>query len=482
MAVGYKLATRGVLGSDMYAGFFGGDQHHFETLPLQHVLEALSFTLLGPGIAQARVVSVLAAIALAWSVGWLTFRWYGPAAAGIAELLLVAWRSDLTAAWTGLPLFGVARTARYDVLAVAFAWLAIAALDLGIRRPRATQNSGLLGLLTGILTGLATLSQFFGAFVLPVVFFASGRRSRRLCLAVLAGVTATLLPYAIYAARYFADARGQLSVFGDRFQIGLDSLIAEPGRYRHLIEGQFPGSPWLLVIGLFPALAYVGWRSREPEAVGERLLVLSTLCFGVGLALLDSTKASLYAVLLLPSICISLAAAAVALMKKAWRSGAIVRVASAAAAGIIAVSLAADSVAAYKLELSAADEVTPYLSYGQRIESFIEPGAAILGPEAWWWALHDHPYTSLRSLWFQWSATAHETGLDPNFVDLVTRGGAQQLIVNQNVRNDIRAFPQALQQQFWTFMDHCTSELANFDDANYRVIEIYQINQTCTPH
>src|SRR5262245_37457579 len=76
IAVAYKLATRGVLGSDLYAGFYGADQHFFITLPVQHVLEALSFWLFGAGIAQARGVSVAAGVAIVCTVGWLAYRWY----------------------------------------------------------------------------------------------------------------------------------------------------------------------------------------------------------------------------------------------------------------------------------------------------------------------------------------------------------------------------------------------------------------------
>ena len=140
MSVAYKLATQGVLGSDLFAGFFGADQHFFFVLPLQHVLEAISFRVFGPGVAQARWVSLVAGVSIVWLVGWLAYRWYGLGAAMLCELLLVAWPSDLTAAANGLPLFGVARTARYDVLAVAFAWLAIALLDLTLRRPRLRQR------------------------------------------------------------------------------------------------------------------------------------------------------------------------------------------------------------------------------------------------------------------------------------------------------------------------------------------------------
>src|SRR5216683_5569814 len=62
MAVAYKLASQGVLGSDLYAGFFGADQHFLITLPLQQVFEAASFRLFGTGVAQMRWVSLVAGV------------------------------------------------------------------------------------------------------------------------------------------------------------------------------------------------------------------------------------------------------------------------------------------------------------------------------------------------------------------------------------------------------------------------------------
>src|SRR3981189_2479125 len=60
MAVAYKLATQGVLGSDLYAGFYNADQHFMITLPLEHVFNAASFKIFGAGVAQMRWVSVVA--------------------------------------------------------------------------------------------------------------------------------------------------------------------------------------------------------------------------------------------------------------------------------------------------------------------------------------------------------------------------------------------------------------------------------------
>ena len=103
MAVAYKLATQGVLGSDLYAGFYNADQHFMITLPLEHVLNAAIFKAFGPGVAQMRWVAVVAGLALLWSVSWLSYRWYGLPTAVISGLLLVAWPSNVTSAPNGLP-------------------------------------------------------------------------------------------------------------------------------------------------------------------------------------------------------------------------------------------------------------------------------------------------------------------------------------------------------------------------------------------
>ncbi|HEX8969799.1 MAG TPA: hypothetical protein VF937_18090 [Chloroflexota bacterium] len=495
MAVGYKLSTQGVLGSDMYAGFFGGDQHHFETLPLQHFLEATSFRVLGPGVEQARLVSLLAAVTLIWVVGWLAFRWYGLGTAVVGELLLVAWRSNLTAASDGLPLLGVARTARYDVLGVAMAWLAIAALDLTLRRPTPWR-----GALTGVFAGLAALSQFFGAFTLPVVivmWVGSRRHTWRgaTLVGIGAGFAVVVVPFVLYALTNASDLVGQLAVYGDRgafLRPGflLENITTEPARYTQFltqwppvldISGSdlsvAPLSPWVLVIGIWPALVSIIWRRRSR---GDRLLLASLVCFGGLLLLLDQTKTPLYAILLLPTVCLCLAAAAVRVVT--WsldgfrRAG--LRLAVCGLAGVVGVCLALESVHAFQVDWMQASSVTPYLPLGEVIDSAITPGSPVLGPERWWWALHQHPYVSLRSIWFQWAALAAR-GQAPQFRDWVSRTHPDSVVVNINVRDDVRAFPAALQEQFWGFLDRCTTLTADIANPNYFETEVYAVNDDC---
>jgi 4-amino-4-deoxy-L-arabinose transferase-like glycosyltransferase len=479
ISVAYKLATQGVLGSDLFAGFFGADQHFFFVLPLQHVLEAATFRVFGPGVAQARWVSLVAGVSIVWLVGWLAYRWYGLATAIVCGLLLVAWPSDLTAAANGLPLFGVARTARYDVLAVAFAWLTIALLDLTLRRPRRVT-----GFVLGISCGLAALTTFLGAFVLPVVVLNRFRtRGQQPLYWVLAGTGLVLLPWAIQLVRYPADLAGQLAVFGARGDFlrpsfYLTNVLSEPSRYQGL---QLDSSSsvvgfWLLAVGIWPAVAYIGWRCWRWQAACDRILLSSLLTFAGLLLVLDQTKTPLYAIILFPSLCMALAVLLTTAVRTAWRHGWALRLASVTLTLGLVFGIGSDAVRDYQLSLAQSAAAGRYLDVGAEVEGSLEPGARVLGPERWWWALHDHPYVSLRNLWFQWSASA-ANGRTPEFVDLVTEVRADSVIVNDNVRGDLLDFPGTLQQQFWTFIDTCTQRVADLNDPTYLEIEVYAIVQ-----
>jgi 4-amino-4-deoxy-L-arabinose transferase-like glycosyltransferase len=478
IAVGYKLATRGVLGSDMYAGFFGADQHLLYILPVQHLLEALSFKVFGAGIAQARLVSVLAAVSIVWVVGWLAYRWYGLAAGMLSEFLLVGWQSNLTEAWNGLPLLGVARTARYDVLAVAFAWLSIACLDVTLRRPRPVT-----ALAAGICAGLASLSQFFGAFVLPLLLVAAVWNGRRRSVGwLVSGAAMVILPWMAYAARHADDLRGQLVVYGDRGDFlrptfYVENALAEPRRFAHLLTPpavdfgdplaiDYPLSPWLLVLGALPAVVYLARRGD----IGDRLLLGSLVSFGGLLLLVDQTKVPLYAILLLPPICIALAAGWIALFRLR-----VARVPVCVLTLGLLLTIGWEGVRAYQVDFEQANRVSTYVALGQQMEAGLTPNAAVLGPERWWWALHEHPYLSLRSIWWQWSDLAAKSGASPDISHWFSRQPGETVIVNVNVRDDIRSFPATLQTQFWRFLARCTTQVDDIVDVNYFEIEVYQV-------
>src|SRR5579864_1692402 len=55
----YSLLTRGVFGSQMFAGFYGMDQRYYGFMPLHPLLMAATFKALGVGLAEARIETVL---------------------------------------------------------------------------------------------------------------------------------------------------------------------------------------------------------------------------------------------------------------------------------------------------------------------------------------------------------------------------------------------------------------------------------------
>jgi hypothetical protein len=391
----------------------------------------------------------------------------------VAEVLLVAWPVNLTAASYGLSLLGVSRTARYDVLAVAAAWLALLVLDVVLRRPRPAS-----ALVLGVLCGIAALAQFMGSFVLPLVvlnwLWARARAS--VLVWMLIGTALALLPWAVFAMLHADDVVGQLTVYAGRGEFlrpafYVENITQEAGRYEHALHPT-DLSTWLLVLGIWPATAYVAWRSHRSRLVGDRVVWSSLILFAGLLLLLDHGKSSVYAIVLLPSICLAFSRLLTGVVATLWRSSPhplLGLFPCAAAAGLV-VLVMLDGKAAYQRTLEQADHVSPYAEVGNQVAQAFAPGARVLGPERWWWAVHGHPYLSLRSVWWQW---ANER--EPAFVDGVPWTLADHVIVNDNVRDDVLLFPPPIQQRFWRFVTTCTTQIAALDDKTYFGIQIYRV-------
>jgi 4-amino-4-deoxy-L-arabinose transferase-like glycosyltransferase len=491
MAVSDKLAKHGVFGSDLYTGFFNADQHYFITLPVSNILQAMSFTLFGTSVASARAVSLLMGVLIIWLVSYLAYRWHGLAVSMLAAGAIVLWRSDLTAAYPGLPLLAVARSARYDVCAVMFVWLAIALLDRLIIAPRRW-----IAVAVGVCAGLATLTQFFGIFVVPVMMSAWWWQRRRsawrdpLTYLMLVGFAAITLPYAVAIAANFSGFSGQWMMHTGRMgftqpEFYWNNLIHEPQRYANLISWPAPAlfvddafdrpfSPWLFVIASIGAVLNVIYRLRR-SGQGDRLLALSlVICAGL-LALIEQTKAPLYAIVLLPAVYIAVALMCIDMIGWAWarRRSWIKAAAALISIGLIAIALF-EGLHAYRIDQRQSTQVTPYLTIGQQIDSYLMPNARVIGAERWWWALRDHPYLSIGGLWAQWQID-QEAGGSPHFADSIARTETRYIIVNDNVVGDIRYAPDQLQQQFFDYLQLQCVVVADWDDATYGHLTIYRI-------
>lgn len=494
MSASYKLATTGVFGSDLYAGFHGADRNYFIALPIYQLLQALSFVLFGAGIAEARMVTVVSAVVVLWTTTWLALRWYGLAASIVSGLLLVLLRVNLVNLWPGLPLLAAGRSGRYDMTGVALLWLAVVFLDLAIQRGSAGRSW--LALAAGVCAGLAALTQFFGVFALLIaaalLAWPGEMRKRMASVAgwVAAGWAAVVAPYLLYVTMHWSAFRGQSSLKTGRtdfldIRFYVDNLSDEAARYQHLIDpdrmlGNGVAS-WLFVVTIGPLLGWLAWRARRPEQVGDRILLTTLLVSGAALALLDSTNAPLYTIVLWPACCIAIAAAMSAGLS--WARDAIrgiqvtpqrpALLITAACALLLTLPVVADGIDAYREDRHQKQLASNYADVASRLDAVLPVRAGVVGHERWWWGLHEREYLALNVLQFEWEQQAKRSGETPSFAALFGETGADALIVDDNARSEIGRYPEQLRRQIETFLATEMVRAAVITDLTYGQFELY---------
>jgi hypothetical protein len=495
ISVAAKLAQQGVLGSDLYAGLYHADRHFFIDLPAQHFWQALVFRLAGIDVAQARMVSLVFTALLLWVVGWLGWRWYDLPTAFLATFLFLIWRSDLVAVYPGLPVLGVARSARFEATAVAWVWLTLAAFTALAARPGRWR-----ALAVGLCVGTAALTHFIGLFVAPLIlglWLLQRRRGGWQGLGIgwlLLGLLALLLPYLVWIGLHWADYGGQMARYGDRAAFAsLDfwrqNFSAELQRYRPLGLGlQRWGNPFQAYIGptlllglLPPALGYLVLRLWRAGRLGDILLASSLLTFAVCLALLEQTKTPLYTLVLWPGICLAAAMSLTALARWAIRGPGlgVVRVGAVAAVIALVALLGWDGRQGYRTDWEQMGEVTNYRALGSQIAASLPPQAPVLGDYRWWLPLRDHPYLGLNTIFSQARAAFARSGQLPDLAALIAPaldGGAPGFILtNNSFAGAPFDFPPGLRQQFWEWMTACTTLAQAWDDRTYGRIELHRL-------
>ena len=474
MSASFKLATEGVLGSDLYSGLFNGDRHYFFNLPAFHVAQAAVFAVAGAGPGQARWPSLAAALVIIGTASWLATRWSGPVAGCLTAALLVFWRSNLADLDPGLPMLGLARSGRYDGFAVALVWVSLGLLDWCLGRPRRGT-----AVLTGLIAGAAALTQFFGVAALMIACALLAPKATRQAAAgllpwIALGFAAVTLPYAIDAAAHGGDWFGQNVTIRDAGRIALASpafyfwnLVREPLRYVEMAPA---------ALAVVPALVALARRLVRRPGPQDVMLAAALAVPAIVLALLESTKAALYAAVLLPAICVLVAMAGADLADWLRRSRSPARLAISIVAVIVGIAMLADGAAAYRLDWQQSSAATRYSDVASRIRAVIPAGAAVFGPHRWWWALHDRPYRALHGIWWQWRL-ARDGGQSARFGNYVVAADVRYVIVNDDVRANAAWLPSPMQDEFWQFINSSCRLASSWSDPTYRSIDIYEVGR-----
>jgi hypothetical protein len=468
-SVGYKLETQGIFGSDLFAGFYGMAQRYYGFMPLHPMLLAADFKLLGAGLAQARLETVVLSaltLVLTFALGARLFNAaVGALAVGI--LVLVRWTGLTYIQLTGIPLVDLARIARYDPLVPVIGLLA-----LHVYLSARARVGRWLYLAAGFLAALAGLAHVYGLFWVPtLVLLAIVDGNARKASWILLGAVVPWLPYAAFVLTDLPDWRGQNAIYATRFELldprwYLDNLLQEYHRYG---PGLGPlGADWLtrpgfwfLLVALPISLFALARRALRCDPAA-RALVIPALVMPLLFALLITLKLVNYTLIELPLFALAVAWGVHAL----WTSRANLR-------PVLAIVLAAvvleGGLALSQLERSAAS-TTSYPTFVAEVRQSIPSGSRILGLHSYWLGLQDFDYRSYL-VPLNWADLGQPLDLalaqvDPDVVLLDAR--MRDYFLTQASASDRERFESWLAA-------HDARLIGRVDDPTYGLMEIYQL-------
>lgn len=399
-AAPYKLATDGVYGSDLFAGYYGVERHNYQHMPLYPLAQAAVFKTFGVGVFQMRLLPVACGLALLVVVYLLGARVGDERVGAVAAVLLIGLRVAHNDVGTGILLLDRARINRYDIAVPVFGLLAILAL---LRANRVNADRWYVA--TGALIGLASLSHLFGGFWLPIVLasigvdaFRIGRRVRPAAL-VLAGFVLPWVPWLAFVATGWDDFVGQMRFVSPRFDLLSPSFYLGNAIYRdgpmslrwifHAVRDlEFDRvGAWTLIYGLPAATLALAWTARaKPDQTRlARWLGLAAFAQFVMFLVLLHVKTINYMIGIWPLATLLLAWLGVWLWdrRRAWLRALVI----AMLLGVIVEG--GTRVASAR---TAARQTLPYDWYATEIAACIPAGARVLGLQHYWLGLRQFEY------------------------------------------------------------------------------------------
>jgi 4-amino-4-deoxy-L-arabinose transferase-like glycosyltransferase len=487
MAPAYKLVTRGILGTDLLTGFYRAEAHLYYLMPLYPLLMGAVFRVLGAGIWQARLLSVLSGLAgvlLTFVLGWyLHDRAVGLMAAAVLCLLQLG----LSSSNSGLPFVDIARVARNDILvpvwgllgSLCFLW----AHDRGARWAY---------LASGACFTLAALSNAFGALFLPFfvvcLLWADGLAAlRRLPLyLILLGCLLAGLPWLLYVSRDVAGFVGQMTIQSSRNRLDFFSpafywqnLISERFHYASWVGDHFSrprlwprAGIWVLALAVPTAIVLLARRLWRERRLADIFTFVSLPLLALLLALTTNLKIYGYLALVMPFLALQVAFGIVGL----WRALGRARPAPRAAMAVgLALALIEGQMGVIR-NLQTARSVTSYEQLMAPIAASLTPGARVLATHAFWLGLRPAMVLSLN-LPFYFSNPgygAERMPLPVAMAQLKPDYILADFIVGPNILLLAAQDDPWLEADFWRYVgQHCHVALA-LPHTDYGPFTLYQ--------
>lgn len=499
-APAYKLAAQGVYGNDLYRGLYNAENRNYEYMPLYPLAVAAAFKLWGLGVWQARLVSVLCGLAvllLTYQLGRMTVnRWVGVIATAVLCLLpMTVTANQMNDLYPGsIPLLDFARVLRYDLMAAAWV-LAACVLFLWANGryppPITTYRLPITAAYAGIgfLTGLATLSHLYGAFILPIFGVLLVWRAWRPLLLIAAGWGLALLPWIVYISQDLPAYQGQMLRHESRFDLlnpafYLNNLLHEPwryvkflGRFRPPVLWPRPGF-WLMVVAVVVAFGHL-WRhlKRPYPTLANRFLLITLPGLALLLALFVSFKRYTYVALLLPFLALQVALGIRVIWKWAtwrgrrWQILVGVWLVTAVATGIYST---------YHLQ-QIASAATPYEELTAILQQNLPPDSRLLMMHDYWLGMAGHDVYSL-DLAYNLSNEAFVGGAARPLPQVIQSIAPTHIIVSQQLLKSYltpETLPGEKVAHFWQSLDmtiqsNCAETVTQVQSQTYGVVNVYR--------
>ena len=476
----YKLATRGVFGSDLFAGFMHMDERYYGFMPLHPFLLAAIFKFAGTdrmlGEARLETVALTAAtLILTYALG---SRLFSKPVGGVAVLVLVLvrWTGLTYIQLTGIPLVDFARIARYDPLVPV---LGLASLHVYISA-RNRQSLPLYAA-SGILASASGLAHVYGLFWIPALVMLTildRPASLARCVALFAvGALLPWLPYAAYVLNDLPDWRGQIAVYASRFELlnphwYVNNILEEFHRYGPGL-GPF-GPAWLLRPGVWflavalPLSLFALARRALAGDVSARTLVVPSLTFPVLFALLITLKLVNYTLIELPLFALAVAWGSVSLWQRPLPGVGL------AAPRLLLIALGAGIAIEGAFALARIDSATatPYPVFASEVRQLIPPGARVLGLHTYWIGLEDFDYRSFL-------VPLNEADLGVPLDQALDAVDPDVVLLDPRMRTYFESLPPGGDaERFETWLArHSAREIGRIDDPTYGQMIVYLLKR-----
>ncbi len=488
-STGWKLATTGIFGSDVFVGRYGMEHNYYGFMPLHPLILATIFRAAGLGLFQDRYESVAMGVLILALTYSLARRLFQDARIGLLAILFLIFvpLTGLTYIQrSGILLIDMARLARYDMVVPV---LGLASLHAYLSARQ--QDTGRWYFLSGLLAGLSSQAHLYGLFWLPVLlvllFWDHRRKMNRALGYALLGFIVVWLPYLAYVLGDLYDWRGQTRGYANRFDLlnlqwYLNNLLNEYHRYGPGLGRLGPNI--LLRVGFWSALVVLplslfalARRALRLDDRSARVIVVPLFLFPLLFAFLIYLKLVNYTITFVPLAAIAAAWGGVMFWNWAGRTKWSRWMHLALTVLLVAISIeGATRLAAIEAEAST---TTPYYQFIGAVRQYIPAGSRILGLHNYWFGLDDFDYRSFI-VPLSWT--------DPNneprpltFDEALTQVAPDIVLLDDRMRGyftEIASINDSQPAQFYNWLkNHDAQLLGRINDSTYGLVEIYRVTR-----